>query len=79
MRKTNTLLCLEIIKPFFLLIALIQTKAGPQSSGTPVLVIIKNVIIGVRRDTDYTEAGADSWICRWYILSKLVKLYPSLY
>ena len=28
MRKTNTLLCLEHIKPIFLSIALKQTKAG---------------------------------------------------
>ena len=40
MRKTNTLLCLENIKPIFLSIALKQTKAGPRSSETPVLVLI---------------------------------------
>ena len=34
MRKTNTLLCLENIKPF-LSIAPKQTKAGPRSSETP--------------------------------------------
>ena len=39
MRKTNTLLCLENIKLIFLSIALKQTKAGPRSLGTPVLVL----------------------------------------
>ena len=38
MRKTNTLLCLENIRPIFLSISLKQTEAGPQGSGTPVLV-----------------------------------------
>ena len=37
MRKTNTLFCLEKMKPI-LSIALKQTKARPRSSGTPVLV-----------------------------------------
>ena len=39
MRKTNRLLCLENIKLIFLSIALKQTKAGPQSSVTPVLTL----------------------------------------
>ena len=39
MKKTNTLLYRENIKPIFLFIALKQTKAGPRSSVTPVLVI----------------------------------------
>ena len=38
MRKTNILLCLEKKLTDFLCIAHKQTKAGPWSLGTPVLV-----------------------------------------
>ena len=37
MRMSNTLLCLENLRPIFFSVALKQTKAGLQSSGTPVL------------------------------------------
>ena len=58
MRKTNKLLWLENSKPFFS-IALKQIKAGPRSSGTPVLVITmiiyiicEEFIIGVMNNKD---------------------------
>ena len=41
MRKTNTLSCLQYIRPMFLSNALKQTKAGPLISGTPLLVSYK--------------------------------------
>ena len=44
MRKTNTVMFTEYYGRF-LSIALKQTKAGPRSSGIPVLVYFNNVIL----------------------------------